>query len=80
MDKRDVDKAIKQVREEFAAAMKALEAKIDAGGPVEPQDTSAIEARGVPLIRQRQLQEEEPWTSVTLIKPSSRSARNLRLL
>ena len=44
MDQRDIDRAIKQLREEFAAALKVLEAKIDAGGPVE-LDKSAIEAR-----------------------------------
>ena len=36
MDQRDIDRAIKQLREEFAAALKVLEAKIDASTPSAP--------------------------------------------
>ena len=46
MDQRSVDKAIKKLREEFAASLTALEAKIQpAGASAGPTDTTAIEER-----------------------------------
>ena len=45
MEQRDVDKAIKKVREEFAASLAALEAKLETYGSVEVPNTFAIDGR-----------------------------------